>query len=132
MGHWFFVMMTMAFAIWIQSPATAFAQAVGGKGSGGGGLLAANATKAPRYGCEEGRRQGVTFPDASGEQVLQVRTCRNGSYMTDEERAAYIYNPKTRCREGRLETWTEHNASPSERIRYKRMVCRGGRWVERP
>lgn len=133
MGRRIWVMMTMAFALVVGTPA-AWGQAVGGSGKGGGGLLSASAErKTPRYGCEEGRRQALSFADANGNQVTELRTCRNGSYMTDEERAAYIYNPRPRCKEGRLETWTEHTGGfGSDRIRYKRMVCRSGRWVERP
>lgn len=120
------VIMTMTFCLF---SANVHAQAVGGSGKGGGGLKDA---KALNYGCEEGRVQPVLFPNAEGDQELQRRTCRNGSYMTDEERAAYVYTPRTRCKEGRLETWTEHNGDATERIRFRKMVCREGKWVERP
>ena len=51
--------------------------------------------------CKEGSKGWVTVRDNINDHSrTEMRICRNGTYMTDEERAAYIYNPRTGCVEG--------------------------------
>lgn len=84
--------------------------------------------KLPRYGCREGNRSLFDEVDPlSGRRATVLRTCQNGTYMTPEERAAYIYNPQTRCREGRREVWYERNDHTNSRER--RVICLNGKWV---
>jgi len=51
--------------------------------------------------CKEGSKGWVTVHDGVNDRSrTEMRICRNGTYMTDEEKAAYIYNPRTSCVEG--------------------------------
>ena len=103
----------------------AYGQAAGGGGSGSGGLrqmISANP------GCEEGRRS-IFYEKVnhSDENQMVIKTCRGGSYMTDAERAAYIYHPNYKCSpEGSTTSWENSEAGQMVRRPY---ICDRGKWV---
>lgn len=112
----------------------------GVKGGGGTGFDEAKSTndgldsgtnlepKIPRYGCREGNRSLFDLIDPiSGRRSTVLRTCSDGTYMTPAERAAYIYNPQSRCKEGRRELWYERDRDDKSRMRH--VICINGKWV---
>lgn len=113
-----FKIAVMAFVMsWTTVPA--LAQGVGG---GGGGLM----HKVKQGGCIEGRRSWFTEQDPSSDRSVSVlRTCRNGSYY---DLSDYVYNPKTRCSEGRIALWHVREEDRSRTVPYQ---CVNGRWVQR-
>lgn len=119
---------------------SAFAQAIGGSGTGGGGLRVtmkeAKAKKSKKVakvskrvgarnpGCEEGRR-GIFMEN----DTHVFKTCHKGTYY---DLSKYVYNPKAKgeCkREGdryiremiKLEDWSKY---------YIVAYCRGGRLID--
>lgn len=103
---------------------TAYAQSVGGSGSGGGGLKRNFPTLGARNpGCREGSRTLFYERDDSQDQTVSVfRTCQNGSYydLTD-----YIYNPRIRCTEGRQEIWRKRKDDQQVLVH---VVCSENKW----
>ena len=62
--------------------------------------------------CKEGSRGYITkYDSAADKEVKEARTCVNGTFMNAQEKAAYVYNPKTTCVEGARSFVTLHDAS---------------------
>ena len=96
---------------------------VGGGGNTGGGV------RLRALGCIEGNKGlFVRQLPSSGKEVTELRTCREGSFMTPEERAAYIYNPKTTCREGSYIMSTEYDHTTSSDVNVIR-ICKSNKWI---
>ena len=71
-------------------------------------LLVAGATSAA---CVEGSKGYVSkYNDERGRYEQVSRNCVNGTYMTAEEKASYIYNPRVTCVEGTKGWVTLHDA----------------------
>lgn len=119
------------FVAFVAFASVSWGQAVGGSGKGGGGLVSPTAVRDGRGGCVEGRPGSITVVSDNGYPQDVYRVCRNGSFMNEQERAAYVYNPDIRCRNGDLATWTVHDGSLSDHMIYQPMICRGGKWVPR-
>lgn len=109
------------FLLVISFSLSGLAQSVGGGGSGGGGLR----VRVSHAKCVEGSRR-IFYERQLGEDhtVTVVRTCQNGSYY---DLSDYVYNPKNRCKEGRLELWTERDHINDQTIQ-KRVRCTNGKW----
>lgn len=105
-------------------PLVGGAQSVGG-GNSGGGLMK---QRALTYGCEEGRVGSISLRNSEGKIYTEHRVCVNGSYMNEEERAAYIYNPRTRlCKEGSLTSFG--GRTPDDTNIQVVHQCKNGKWV---
>ena len=120
----FFAMMVSAVVLigglW---PTIAGAQATGGGGSNGGGFL----TNISDRGCEEGRRQIDWILNKSGERVMVILTCRDGSYF---DLTNYIYDPLTQCpykNSGIIRRLVKTRSGKIERRPYR---CIDYRWYE--
>lgn len=119
----------MKIGMWIVMmlfPVTLLAQAVGGSGSTGGGLMRMRTLK---YGCEEGRVASQWMRQPNGKYELSRRMCTNGSYMTAEERAAYKYIPKKlRCIEGDYRWSMEIDEESGQKSKFLHQ-CRNQKWI---
>lgn len=104
-------------------PVLGWTQAVGGGGNTGGGVIMRNF----RVGCIEGRAGWISVY-TKGEARSERRICRDGSYMNDQERAAYIYNPKATCSEGAYVMTEEFNYNTRREENVVRL-CRQNKWV---
>lgn len=112
---------SLVFLLSLTFPFISQAQSVGGSGSGGGGLITHQAPKNP--GCIEGRRSFMTDYDASKDRMVTVlRECRNGSYY---DLSDYIYNPKSRCKEGSRALWQDSDRNQN----LMAYTCRNGKWT---
>lgn len=104
-------------------PLLAWTQGVGGGGSSGGGL------RLRTLGCIEGNKGlFVRQSPNSGKEVTELRTCRSGSFMTNEERESYIRSPKTSCQEGAYLVAREHVYEAGKELKVLR-ACRNNKWV---
>lgn len=91
-------------------------------------LLGAFVGTAASAACVEGRRQAFLEHDYNTDRSYTViRTCVNGSFMTDAERAAYVRNPDMKCKEGNTAIWWETDYSTDNQVSV-RVVCQGGKW----
>lgn len=80
--------------------------------------------------CIDGAKAWFNEPTANGDHYVQVqRTCVNGSYY---DLSNYVYNPKTKCQEGRVQTTTEYDYSVNDHGRLVTQVCVNGKWKTRP
>ncbi|KYG61531.1 hypothetical protein AZI86_17645 [Bdellovibrio bacteriovorus] len=62
------------------------------------GLLIAGSASAA---CTEGNIALIVKHNVTTDKdITEVRVCKNGTFMTPAEKAAYIYNPRTTCTEG--------------------------------
>lgn len=126
-----FIFTLLVFAPWTGFPAP-------GSSTGGGDdrpsarlLESRGSASAPRrQGCTEGSRH-VNFVvgyDASGKPITETRTCRNGTFMNEEEARAYweaIARTKRRCAEGDIRV--VENRFGSE-LYEETLKCVGGRY----
>ncbi|WII72466.1 hypothetical protein QJS83_01110 [Bdellovibrio sp. 22V] len=78
--------------------------------------------------CKEGRRSIITIHDHDDRSRTEVRTCVNGSYMTPEERAKYIYNPRTTCVEG-SKGWVTLYDDNNDHSYTEMRICRNGSYM---
>lgn len=78
--------------------------------------------------CQDGQRGSVTVYDSSRDHSYEEpRICRNGSYMNDAERAAYVRNPK-KCKDGAVGSMTIYDSARDKTITEVR-ICRGGTYM---
>ncbi|WP_413944026.1 hypothetical protein [Bdellovibrio sp. HCB-162] len=77
--------------------------------------------------CKEGRRSIITVRDSNDHSRTEVRTCVNGSYMTPEERAKYIHNPRTTCVEGSKGWVTLYDDNDHSYTEMR--ICRNGSYM---
>lgn len=114
--------------LFLLSP-MAWGQATGGGGSNSGGLRTpVHAIK--KGGCEEGR-QSVFYVSVGDHMELQTRVCKDGSYMSAEERAAYIYNPNVQCsnvHEGKV--LRRQVRISKDKVVRKPFLCENGLWID--
>ena len=95
---------------------------VGGRGGTGGG----DEKKPLSIGCVEGSIGEISIYKKDSVEHSGARVCRNGSYMTDAERSAYIYNPSPKiCQEG---SYRSFSRKTDEGVRNEVSVCRQNRW----
>lgn len=104
-------------------PMLAWTQGVGGGGNTGGGLK----IRTFKAGCTEGSTGWMSIY-IRGEMRNVPRVCRDGSFMTPEERESYVYNPVTTCREGTYFTTDEHDYTVGKEARVVRK-CQDNKWV---
>lgn len=87
------------------------------------------AATAAMAACKEGARGYITKYDASGDRTYnEARICKNGTYMNDEEKAAYVYKPRTGCVEGARGTVTKYDAS-GDRSYTEFRTCKNGSYM---
>lgn len=102
-------------------PFIGIAQSVGGGGATGGGLSSFKWD----HSCKDGQVMYSHTRKDSSEPL--VRVCRNGSYMTDDEKEKYIYSPNVCRGEGATKTKYFRNVKTDQR--YKATVqCIERRW----
>lgn len=117
-------MKLLATLLVIFFPLSGWSQSVGGSGSGGG-----LRQRALTYGCEEGRIGNVSVKNEEGRYQVVRRVCVNGSYMTSEERASYVYNPRTRlCKEGSLTSFSDRDLLQDSTVHLVHK-CQDGKWI---
>ncbi|KYG61528.1 hypothetical protein AZI86_17630 [Bdellovibrio bacteriovorus] len=104
-------------------PMLAWTQGVGGGGNTGGGVK----IRTFKMGCIEGSTGWMSLY-VRGEVRSVPRICRDGSFMTPEERESYIYNPTPSCTEGSYFTADEYDYAIGKEVRVVRK-CQNNKWV---
>ena len=88
-------------------------------------LIAGSASAA----CKEGSKALITKHNVSTDKdVTELRTCKNGTFMTDAERAAYIYNPRTSCTDGHQAIFVK-SVPGSDHDKSEVRTCKNGTYM---
>lgn len=106
----------------------ALAQGTGSGGSTGGGLITMRDVRAAalRSRCVDGNVSAITVRNEIG-IYIDYRVCKDGTYMTEEEKMAYIRVPgkNSKCRDGWRSVDTINRGGETVRIV---RICKGGFW----
>ena len=89
-------------------------------------LLIAGAASAA---CVEGSKALIVKHNVTTDKdITEVRVCRNGTFMTDAEAAAYIYNPRTACTDGHQAIYVKQLPG-SDRETSEVRTCKNGTYM---
>ena len=90
-------------------------------------LIAGTASAA----CTDGTLGTIEVKDSSYDSGYrhETRVCRNGSFLTAAEKAAYNHNPKGGCTEGNVSTYEVPDASYDSGFRTEYRTCKNGTYM---
>ena len=89
------------------------------------GLLIAGSASAA---CKDGSIALIVKHNVSTDKdITEVRVCKNGTFMTAAEKAAYIYNPRTSCTEGTQAIYVKQLSGDRETSEVR--TCKNGTFM---